>query len=592
MTIIEWDDVPIARQLTRENVGLLRANEDGWAQALADAALSLTQAERDALLMDAASNRHPAENPAEKHAGQGSVAGRSHALASAQMNVGVLMRLRGERLVQTAQTVREWEIGPERQETETTARERVLSIEEEASSLDHAFEAEEAALVHEWAMDQASELERIAAHQVAARQRMSASEPDHASELARALELEQEIEQEIELKHEPAPEPTPEHERDHDDASDLARAAQLERPPVFLRDSSSAVPKFDEQELRRAPVGEVTQQKAAEWMRTSGAHDRGLAEAQSLRRQADAVLSARLLNGPQLAAREERGEERHEERWPERRNAEPAMSRVAAEPSARRAHVVHGVDTTPRNQAAYAAGTQAHVAPARHRDEHAPHHVRSSHVARVVHAAHVGRPAHLAHSAQSPVVSSPNYSESSARAVGDDDSPSALSVGAHAQTQSAAHARKRGETVHGAILWLDSQQPVRMTRGAAAAGGTARSLLASMRRVSSDDQACPHGLALPRGARAGGPWLRRVTHAYLGRDGVTLYVRDTKMGAHGASALLAALHRWANLAGVKIAAVVCNGKMIYRATTRAEGADLVNDATLAARHEFDVEKTT
>lgn len=566
MTIIEWDDVPIARQLTRENVGLLRANEDGWAQALADAALSLTQAERDVLLMDAASNRHPAENPAEKHAGQGSVAGRSHALASAQTNVGALARLRGERLVHTVQTVREWEIGPERQETETTARERVLSIEEEASSLDHAFEEEEAALVHEWATDQASELERVAAHQVAARQRMSASEPDHASELARALELQQEIE----LKHEPTPEPTPEHERDHGDTSDLARAAQLERPSE----------------------GEVTQQKAAEWVRTSRAHDRGLAEAQSLRRQADAVLSARLLNGAQLAAREERGEERHEERWPERRHAEPATSGVAAEPSARRAHVADGVDTTPRSQVAHAAGTQAHVAPARHRDEHAPHHVRSSHVARVVHAAHVGRPAHLAHSAHSPVVSSPNYSESSARAVGDDDLPSALSVGAHAPTQSAAHAHKRGETVHGAILWLDSQQPVRMTRGAAAAGGTARSLLASMRRVSSDDQACPHGLALPRGARAGGPWLRRVTHAYLGRDGVTLYVRDTKMGAHGASALLTALHRWANLAGVKIAAVVCNGKMIYRATTRAEGADLASGATLAARHEFDVEKTT
>ena len=463
MTIIEWDDVPIVRQLARENVGALRASDEGWAQALADAAVSLTQVERDVLLMDAASNRHPTEKRVEDD----EVPARSHALESAQTDIHALMRLRGAQLAQASETLHAWEFEHALPSAETSEPDRARAFED-ASTFERRFNPEdESAVVREWTMSREIRSERTSQMEDSTA-RMVALELQHESNLARVL---------------------------------------------------------------------------AEQIRSRDAHDAMRESEEHSRREADATRTAWMPSEMRFAAHE----------------AEQTTPRPAAVSSARH---VHASEAEPAR----------HAAPTNHRGEHAPHPMRSLHAARIVHAAH------SSHSSQAARVMALGDAEGISRTAGNDDAPAALGAGGSASTgATAAPTHKRGEPINGALAWIEGQQPVRTPRGAIAIGSTARSLLASMRRVSSDDNASLRGLALPRGARAGGPLLRRVTHAYLGRDGVTLWVRDAKMSAQNASALLSALHRWASVAGIKIAAVICNGKMIYRAA-RLTDADVTTRA--------------
>jgi hypothetical protein len=419
MTIIEWDDVPIVRQLARENVGVLRANEEGWAQALADAAVSFTQAERDAVLMEAASNRH---------AGERRIGDEAHAHSRAERQASTQTRA----------------------PTQTPISLRTFG---------HAPDAE---LTREF--DFMREFEHALAPEVA-----------RTSEFERALDVASSSMRER--------------------AAALEHAVDLERVAALAQ----AVKEFE-------PLSE----------------------------RSELPLFAH--HGAQI----------------------PDAPRIG------------------------------HAAHAPHHAEHPRQGARSGHVARVVHAARVVHSSHISN------VSTPNYVESDTCRLSPDESPdesplSQSGAGRLASTSMSSSTHKRGAATEFAMSWIDVQQPLRALRAATATGRTASTLLASMRRNGSHDEAGIPGMALPRNSRAGGPWLRRVTHAYLGPDGVALWVRDAKMSRENASALLSALHRWANLAGVKIAAVICNGKMIYRAA-QARTANMADRATPMAHQAFEVEK--
>lgn len=69
-------------------------------------------------------------------------------------------------------------------------------------------------------------------------------------------------------------------------------------------------------------------------------------------------------------------------------------------------------------------------------------------------------------------------------------------------------------------------------------------------------------------------WLRRVTHAYAGADGITLWLRDGRLEGADLRRIISALNRWASSAGVTLAAVICNGKIVYR-NARLEGSACV-----------------
>ncbi|MEM5421249.1 hypothetical protein [Paraburkholderia ferrariae] len=104
----------------------------------------------------------------------------------------------------------------------------------------------------------------------------------------------------------------------------------------------------------------------------------------------------------------------------------------------------------------------------------------------------------------------------------------------------------------------------------------ARATLAALKRPRSErdaDAAGRDAFALPRSPARAGRWLRRVTHAYLGRDGLTLWVRDASFTDAKTGPLVAALHQWARAAGMKLGAVICNGRTVFRAagTSVAQG---------------------
>jgi hypothetical protein len=96
----------------------------------------------------------------------------------------------------------------------------------------------------------------------------------------------------------------------------------------------------------------------------------------------------------------------------------------------------------------------------------------------------------------------------------------------------------------------------------------ARAALAALKRPRSEHDNAAAGrdaFALPRSPARAGRWLRRVTHAYLGRDGLTLWVRDASFTDAKTAPLVAALHLWARAAGMKLGAVICNGRPVFRA---------------------------
>jgi len=479
MTIIEWDDVPIVRQLARENVGVLRANEEGWAQALADAAVSLTQAERDAVLMEAASNRHTGERRIgdEPHArsrleGQASMQTQTRAQTHAPISLRTFGHAPDAEVTREFDLMREFEQALAPELARASEFERALdvassSIRERAAALEHAVE-----------------LERVAA-------------------LAQAVK-----------EFEP-----------------LIERSEL---PLFAHHGTRTQDEFFDRRYTVARPAHKPVENAPSARRTE--YEPDLLPAPPVRQT---TFTTEVMDSTLHAVRTPR--------------------------------VVH-------------APRIAHAAHASHHADHPQQGARSGHVARVVHTARVVHSSHIAS------VSAPNYAESDTCRLTPDESPFTRSgAGRLASTSMSSSTHKRGAATEVASSWVDGQQPLRALRGATATGRTARTLLASMRRHASHDHVDIPGMALPRNSRAGGPWLRRVTHAYLGPDGVTLWVRDAKLSRANASVLLSELHRWANLAGVKIAAVVCNGKMIYRAA-HARTANVTDRATPMAHPAFEVEK--
>lgn len=130
---------------------------------------------------------------------------------------------------------------------------------------------------------------------------------------------------------------------------------------------------------------------------------------------------------------------------------------------------------------------------------------------------------------------------------------------------------KHGEHADACYLgmqWQQQQPPPLRRIAIRLAASTGGPRTAFDRRRSCDDAAA--GLnrhVMPLAARGQGPWLRRVTHAYLSRDGVMLWVRDAHVTPASVGPLVAALSRWAAAMGVRLAAVVCNGKVVFRSAS-------------------------
>ncbi len=65
--------------------------------------------------------------------------------------------------------------------------------------------------------------------------------------------------------------------------------------------------------------------------------------------------------------------------------------------------------------------------------------------------------------------------------------------------------------------------------------------------------------------RAGGGegWQKQVTHAYLGPDGVTIWLRDTDLGESRASSVVRSISEWAAESGIAVKQIHLNGRRIY-----------------------------
>lgn len=62
---------------------------------------------------------------------------------------------------------------------------------------------------------------------------------------------------------------------------------------------------------------------------------------------------------------------------------------------------------------------------------------------------------------------------------------------------------------------------------------------------------------------AGASWQRQVTHAYLGPDGVTIWLRDTGVSDAQASSLVRSIAEWAAESRIAVHQINLNGRRVY-----------------------------